>query len=30
MVGIFNLNECHYVYDPFDHGKIIAQPKAVN
>jgi hypothetical protein len=23
-------NEHHYVYDPFDHGKIIAQPQALN
>ncbi len=30
MVGIFNLNECHYVYDPFGHGKVTAQPKELN
>ncbi len=23
-------NECHYVYDMFGHGKIIAQPQALN
>jgi hypothetical protein len=23
------LNECYYVYDPFGHGKVIAQPQAL-
>ncbi len=26
----FFLNERHYVYDPFDHWKVIAQPQALN
>ncbi len=30
MVGIFYLNGCHYVYDPFGRGKVIAQPKELN
>jgi hypothetical protein len=27
---VFLKNEHHYVYDLFDHGKVIAQPQALN